>query len=305
MRHTEYIIDFDDITARKESHNSEHVGKNSFFKFHNMFPCWNIWIHNGLFSIMMYNMQGNFIKNAHLSGDWVLFITQFSLIYITFTLQFSDMILSNLYIYMSHNTWTKIIENLKNKCYTLNRSKCWILIIILVVLYSSHKFLPPFFLHLFHVFSPTNLAIHIYLSSYVSSYCSSTILIAILCILSNFSTCYFLCRDYTTSAYSSFGLVIVVIIFIIISLYRKSKAIRIFLSILNQAWQVESHLPYALLHIQWEWTKEQLVAWVSAGLSSSMVMSLVMSICIGLTFLENFANISLISAYLIALWHFL
>ena len=71
------------------------------------------------------------------------------------------------------------------------------------------------------------------LSSYVRSSNSGTILVAILCILSNFNTCFFWCRDHITSAYSSFGLIIVVIVFLIVSLSRKGKAIRIFLSILK------------------------------------------------------------------------
>ena len=71
------------------------------------------------------------------------------------------------------------------------------------------------------------------LSSHVSSSNSGSILVEILCILSNFNTCFFLCRDYITSAYSSLGMIIVVIIFLIISLSRKWKAIRIFLSIMK------------------------------------------------------------------------
>ena len=49
------------------------------------------------------------------------------------------------------------------------------------------------------------------LSSYVRSSKSGAILVAILCILSNFNTCFFLCGDHITSAYSSFGLIIVVL----------------------------------------------------------------------------------------------
>ena len=45
-----------------------------------------------------------------------------------------------------------------------------------------------------------------------------TILVAILCILSNFNTCFSLWGNHITSAYSSFGLIIVVISLIIISL---------------------------------------------------------------------------------------
>ena len=37
---------------------------------------------------------------------------------------------------------------------------------------------------------------------------SGTILVVILCIISDFNTCFFLCRDHITSAYSSFGLII-------------------------------------------------------------------------------------------------
>ena len=55
------------------------------------------------------------------------------------------------------------------------------------------------------------------LFSYVRSYNSGTILAAVLCFLSNFYTCFFLCGDHITFVYSSFGLIIVVIIFLIIS----------------------------------------------------------------------------------------
>ena len=44
---------------------------------------------------------------------------------------------------------------------------------------------------------------------------SGTTLVAILCILSNFNTCFFLCGDDITKAYYSFGLPIVVIIHIV------------------------------------------------------------------------------------------
>ena len=59
------------------------------------------------------------------------------------------------------------------------------------------------------------------LASYVRFSNSGTILVAILCILPNFNTCFFLCGDHITSAYSSFGLIIVVIIFLIKYLSRK------------------------------------------------------------------------------------
>ena len=58
--------------------------------------------------------------------------------------------------------------------------------------------------------------------------------------LSNFNTCFFLCGNYITSAYSSFGLIIVVIIFLISSISRKWKAIRTFLSILNVSSNISS-----------------------------------------------------------------
>ena len=57
-------------------------------------------------------------------------------------------------------------------------------------------------------------------SSYGRSFNSGTILVAILCIFYNFNTCFFLCGDHITSAFSSFGLTIVVITFLI-SLSRK------------------------------------------------------------------------------------
>ena len=53
------------------------------------------------------------------------------------------------------------------------------------------------------------------LSLYVKSSKSSTILVAILCILSNFNICYFLCRNHFL--YSSFDLTILVMIFLITS----------------------------------------------------------------------------------------
>ena len=73
------------------------------------------------------------------------------------------------------------------------------------------------------------------LSSYVRSSNYGTILVAILCILSNFNICFFVCGNHITSAYSSFYLIIVVIIFLLISLSRKLKPIHIFLSILNMS----------------------------------------------------------------------
>ena len=48
----------------------------------------------------------------------------------------------------------------------------------------------------------------------------SSILVVILCILSNFNTRFFLCGDHITSGYFSFGLIIAVIIFLI-TLSRK------------------------------------------------------------------------------------
>ena len=72
-------------------------------------------------------------------------------------------------------------------------------------------------------------------SSYVISFNSGTILVAILCILSNFNTCFFLCGIYITSAYFNFGLIIVIMIFLIVSLSRKWKAIHIFCSILTMS----------------------------------------------------------------------
>lgn len=53
------------------------------------------------------------------------------------------------------------------------------------------------------------------LSSWFMSPISSTILMAILCIFSSFFTCYFLWGDPMTPAYFSFGLITVVIFFII------------------------------------------------------------------------------------------
>lgn len=70
--------------------------------------------------------------------------------------------------------------------------------------------------------------------SYCSSFISTTNLLTILCILSNFLICFSLCRDRTTSVFSSLGLAIVAIVSVII-LFIYLKGIFILLSFLSES----------------------------------------------------------------------